>query len=455
MLKTKYWIYILILSLLGISCKKGTLPAPNSSSHQSAKSITVDVPVVAYKYTNMRTDNKLSYSDVNGYNVYVNTKAVLADYTAETGSIQTAFYSQVMLPQDNFSFGDTSIIAIDSAYLAFDYSSSKIGETFYGDTSAKFNFEVNEITDDLKTEKTPYLSNTIVSYDNTNRADSQQLSILAGTKIKVPNIQNGKKLEDKEIDADIRIKLSNDYVLNKFLLAPKTNFINQQTFLKYFKGFRIKAQKISGIGGLIGFSTYASNGTPLKLIIYYHEKTTSGNYYKEVSLPLANASASSQGIFYSYINNQINDSIIKDTENIYLIPLAGLKAKLDFTKLYNSIGTNKVIINKANIVAGTSTISDNLPGLLTINRGQNTAGNTIQMPDGNNHDYRPINNIDGALHKEDKSYNFNLQKSVYDMLTNAISPNSVFLDLVNPQSSVSIVKLKRSLHLNIIYTVFE
>lgn len=175
----------------------------------------------------------------------------------EFGTINSEIYTQFRLINTSPTF-DLANITIDSVVLSLDYSG------VYGSPGNQ-TIEVYEITDSEP------LSDTATYYTSTTFATSATNLVLPGTEVMYLD-PNAITFDDTtQVDPQLRIFLDPNLALQLFTEAnmnPAT-FADNDAFLTYFKGLKIKTNngaQASGDGGLFYFDL---NDADSKMRVHY------------------------------------------------------------------------------------------------------------------------------------------------------------------------------------------
>lgn len=225
--------------------------------------------------------------------------ALLGSYTDPIfGYTEASFITQMKLGSSNVSFGNNPIA--DSIIIYLDYQS------YYGDTTVPQTIEIYEI------EKSIYLDSTY--YSNLNIAPyipNQQL-VCTFTFTPRPN------------DSCLVIKLSNTFA-QKIIAATSTDLLNNDNFLKFFKGFYFKALPNASDGAILYFNLLSRRS---KVTLYY--RNDEGN--KKYDFVFNNTCARVNLFKHIYTTSQItsiNDTTANDSL-LYLQSMSGLNVKIHF-----------------------------------------------------------------------------------------------------------------------------
>jgi hypothetical protein len=177
----------------------------------------------------------------------------------EFGTINSEIYTQFRLINTSPTF-DLPNITIDSVVLSLDYSG------VYGSPGDQ-TIEVFEITD------TEPLSDTATYYTTTTFQTSGTSLVVPGSEVMYLDPNAVTFVDTTQVDPQLRIHLDTNLAWQLFTEAamnPAT-FADNETFLSYFKGLKIKTNngaQASGDGGLFYFDL---NDADSKLRVYYKD----------------------------------------------------------------------------------------------------------------------------------------------------------------------------------------
>ncbi len=225
--------------------------------------------------------------------------ALLGSYTDPIfGYTEASFITQIKMASSNVSFGNNPIA--DSIIICLDYQS------YYGDTTVPQTVEIYEI------EKSIYLDSTYYSnFDITPYIPNQQL---IGTLTFTP----------RPNDSCLIIKLSDTFA-QKIISASSTDLLNNENFLKFFKGFYFKTIPNTSDGAILYFNLLSRRS---KVTLYYRN----ANENKKYDFVFNNTCARINLFKHDYTTSQItsiNDTTASDSL-LYLQSMSGLNVKIHF-----------------------------------------------------------------------------------------------------------------------------
>ncbi len=290
----------------------------------------------------------------------------------ELGETSSSLALSVNIPSESYDFGTNAVL--DSAVLVLNFA----GE-FYGDSTATYNIDVHQLTNNLAKENS-YLSSNTYAYQNTLLANYTG-KVFPTTPFKVTDVLTGAKDTLMTVTPQLRLKLNNTFVTDH-IVAPSPAVPNLLKYNSYFqaafKGLHVQirptTQAAMGNGGLMFFNFASTTPTTSTsgLVLYYRKQnatTTTATDTVSVNFPVSTSSspvaASVSHTYSTKVNEQINPApadVNKQFEKTYLQPLGGLRTKLAFPylkKLKAEVG--KMIVNKAELIIDLSSGTDVAP----------------------------------------------------------------------------------------------
>ncbi|MDQ8052701.1 MAG: DUF4270 family protein [Pedobacter sp.] len=272
------------------------------------------------------------------------------------GSTESSISLSVNLPYDAYDFGTTPVL--DSAILVLNY-----GGEFYGDSTATYSIQVNELAVNLSRETTfpatkNYPTFTPILGTKTGR-------LYPTTPFKVTDIVAGKADTMRTATPQLRIKLDPAFVQNKIINAGATALKTNGSFGRHLGGFKISINKSASTGNG-GLAFFEFTDAKSELALYYkktNSTTTSATDTVNVSFPVASIVAAT--IAHDYTGTPVATQLSNPTTQYpvtYLQPLGGVRNKISFpylAKFTENVG--KVVVNKAELVIDVSAGSDPIP----------------------------------------------------------------------------------------------
>jgi len=217
------------------------------------------------------------------------------------GTFNSEIYTQLRLSGFNPDFGDLSTITVDSLVLALEYGSQ------YG-LSGDQTIEIHELSEDLYADTTYYsFSTAAVKSTFGNNGDL----VRPGYSTKNLNVNNMTIVgSDTLFDNQLRLQLHPSIGKKLLIDAMSGNgyFTDNDAFLSYFKGIRIRVNNGSQTSGEGGIFYFRITDPDSKMILYYHQNgvaksfdfliNSSCAYFNHVDI--ANSSE---------VNNTLNNSL--------------------------------------------------------------------------------------------------------------------------------------------------
>jgi hypothetical protein len=258
------------------------------------------------------------------------------------GNTKASLFTQVSIPgsQTDIDFGTTAVFDSCALHLAYDYE-------YYGDTSQQMQFNVYQVTEDLKYDSV-YYSNRVKQCYPTYAS-----RIPIGGVYAFPHPRQSAIIGSDTTVPLLHIPMSNSFGAQIFSLSGGGNFHNNETFVSYMKGLCVDAQASSSGGALMRFNL---QDTSTKFILYYHD----GAVLKTFSFVINSTTAYFSNYKHDYssatdpgsdLNNQLNNPGVNNSNTVYVSGAAGVKTKIEFPFLDNLKNLGYTIaINKAELV---------------------------------------------------------------------------------------------------------
>ncbi|MFW6020052.1 MAG: DUF4270 domain-containing protein [Bacteroidales bacterium] len=249
------------------------------------------------------------------------------------GQTNASFYTQLRMASTNLDFGSNPVA--DSIVLTIPYKS------YYGDTTKSQEFEVYELAEELDNDSTYY------SNDQTDILQPKIGSQTITPKPQTSVIDNGDTLP-----AMMRIKL-NQSLAERFINAGSSVFIDNQSFMDYFKGIYVKPVENSGDGSILSLDPYSSNA---KMTLYYHND---GQDSLNTSFFMSDLSAkySHFGHDYTLGSNALQQQVVQEdtvppVQSLYIQSMAGININVRFPH-FDDWKNKDIALNKATLVLKT------------------------------------------------------------------------------------------------------
>lgn len=309
------------------------------------------------------------------------------------GLSRASFYTQFRLPNNatNFTFGTDPVL--DSVVLTLAYAD------YYGDTLTPMTLEVLRLDEAMVLDSNYYTNDVIVT--------GQQLS--------PPTIISVEPKDSVLVDSVLRaphLRLRLDQVWGtEFLTSGDANFIDNNTFVSYFKGLTVRATDVTAenTGCIMTFSLGASMS---KMTFYYKNGT-------DTTRRTANFEVNSNCPRFNHFEH---DYTLADFGNTFPVPgdnqlfiqaMSGVKARIKFPHIRNLSSLGSVSINKAELVLSVedNSVYKNHTNLLVF--GVDSAGKEALIPDL----LEASSYYGGAFSTTDNNYKFNLARYIQRLVS--------------------------------------
>jgi len=330
------------------------------------------------------------------------------DYYSEFGLNKAAFYTQILLTENNTDLGNNPIV--DSAVMSYTYSG------YYGELEDFTSLDVSLINEDIYKDSIYY---------------SNEFDILIGNMDYVDDFTLSNDLSDPFL----RIKLSNNFG-QEILDFENEGLKDNETFLEKFKGISVLA---SAQNTMIYLNPTGSNSF---LKIYYHNDE-SGSDTLSLDFELGGDAAR-----INLFNSKPLANLNQDEDKIYIQSMAGYKAKIavNNTDSIKQILEGKAI-NKVTMsfdVEPTSQIEYAAHDKLFLVR-VNEEGNNVFLTDYT---------IEGETHfggrLDNDKYEFNITRYFYQLLNNDAYTSDLYLlpagGAVNANRTILNKDIKLTIH---------
>jgi hypothetical protein len=171
----------------------------------------------------------------------------------DLGQAIVDMYTQIRLSSNDVDFGNSDFIYVDSLVLAFEHGGFHHGNT------RPMNFMVQEIDDEYIQDST-YYNHHALSVFTSDLMDPNR-------RLVTPNYTDWVVVGEDSLPPQLRLHLDTNFAREKFLsqsgLEP---FSNNESFLDYFKGFKISP--ITPDRGVFSFNLLDANSS---LTMYYRD----------------------------------------------------------------------------------------------------------------------------------------------------------------------------------------
>ncbi len=254
------------------------------------------------------------------------------------GEARASIYTQFRFPA-NVSvnpFGND--LAFDSLVVTLPYTGVS-----YGDITQPQTIEVYRVTEDFYKD-TAYYSNKFFT-----------VSTLLATQVYTPQPNTKVVIGGDTLVPHVRIKLDPTFG-QQLLTDASTSMTSNDLLLAGYKGLYIKAATIgqaSGEGAILYFNLLSSLA---RVTLYYRDSVSFGSASDTLSygFEINSSCARVSQISHDYalapsISNQLADSTLGQN-TVFIQDPAGLKTRIFFPFINNFVGSEKISINKAELV---------------------------------------------------------------------------------------------------------
>ncbi len=250
--------------LIAVACKKKNNPIGQDIIDQSELLASDGIDTFTLQTFSYLPDSVISSKAIFG---------LLGSYEDPVfGSYTSEIFTQFRLTDLNHDFGDISKIEVDSLVIALEYGS------FYGSSGVQ-TIEVHEIMEDLYADSTYYSSESVTVNPNfgTNNGDLVRPGY-SNLDMDVNNITvvDGDTLPGNQL----RIHLHTSFAKQILIDAASGNgyFTDNESFLDYFKGLRIRTNNGMQSPGEGGIFYFKMTDPDSKMTLYYRENGTPKQY---------------------------------------------------------------------------------------------------------------------------------------------------------------------------------
>lgn len=328
------------------------------------------------------------------------------------GLSRASFFSEIRLPNNNnnFTFGTDPVL--DSVVLTLAYSD------YYGDTLTPMDMKVYQ-TDSAMALDTNYSTNDLIPL-------GQQL--FSGTVNIYP--KDSVEVSGANRAPHLRLRLDDTFGTS-FITSGNANFVDNTTFINYFKGIHVKSEDVTatGQGVIMSFNLQASMS---KLTFYYKNGTDTTK--KTANFEINSNCPRFNHFEHDYTTAEFGNTFpVPGANKLYIQSMSGVKVRLKFPNLKNfNLAGGPTAINKAELVIPVldNTTFKNHTNLLIF--GVDSAGAEAIIPDL----LEPTSYYGGAYNTTDKNYKFNLARYVQRVVNGKIA-NDYGLSLISSGGAVN------------------
>ena len=323
------------------------------------------------------------------------------------GRTASSFYTQIRLSSNNVDFGTAPVA--DSLVLTLAYKG------YYGKLR-KLNIKVFEILEDFYKDSI-YHSNQTLNIDNQPLAD---FSV-------IPSPSDSVVLDTQKLAPHLRIHL-NLSLAQKFLNESlSANLSDNEHFLPFFKGLYVTTSFVNSEGSILYFDLMSVLS---QVTLYYkNDSNDSLNYNFVINDNCARFNSFNH---YDYLNanaslkQQINGDTLLGDSLLYLQAMSGLKVKLQFPNFKTFCETNKIVLNKAELIIPVETDPSQsqypVPEKLTLVR-LNETGQIAYLID----QYEGETHFKGIYDATNNEYTFTITRHLQNIILNNIQDYGLYL----------------------------
>jgi hypothetical protein len=338
------------------------------------------------------------------------------------GETRASIAFHATLSKNNVSFGTTP--TLDSIVMVMGY----IGDTsqrFYGDKNSIFNISVSQLDETISNDSI-YYSNKKYKVKSTEIGSVRYRPNPKDSLI-IQNIIDNKKDTVMKVYPQIRIKLTDDF--GKELLAKSglVDLSDNTAFLNAYKGFYLTAKNLSGNGGVMSFDL--TNANRSYIILYYKNTTDTSNFIFNINSVAANVNRYEHDYSNTKVQYQFTDTV-QGQQNAYAQSLAGTRVRIRFPDLELRKDSNKIAINKAELIIPIETGSDSkFAPISTLSLKARRKGSSAEYLISS-----------GVYDASKKQYTIEMTKTVQQFILNRLDFQALYLEDASKQ-----IKANRSI----------
>ena len=316
------------------------------------------------------------------------------------GKTFASIYTQFVLPSNNVNFGNG--YTPDSLIMTLAFSD------YYGDLSSQQTLQVFQLSENIYVDSS-YYSTRDFTYNSTDLTPNVKISP-----------QNG--------DSVVIVKL-NDVLFT----SSDSVFADNNAFLSFFKGLYITTVTTTPGSAILYFDLLSAL---TKLTLYYNDSLS-------FDFVIDDNSARINHFDHDYLGKSIfpSDSIFGE-DIVYVQAMSGVKTKILFPYLKNWVASQKIAVNKAELVLSVEGGTDGTyktPEKLFLLGIIDSIGKTFGITDlleGESY-------FGGIYNSINKEYRFNIARHVQEILKGSKTNDGLYLIILNLESSGSAVSANR------------
>ncbi|WCT12626.1 DUF4270 family protein [Mucilaginibacter jinjuensis] len=330
-------------------------------------------------------------------------------------------------------------VTIDSAVLVLPFN-----DGFYGDSlTSKYKINVYQLAEQPSSTSV-YYGNKSWQVNKGTVLGSQTFNSRTHTPIQITNIVAGAKDTLKTVPAQLRVKISPNFIYNNLFGASTAVLNSNNLFQNQVKGLYLTLDKNQqGNGGRFNISLDSS-----RVDIYYKATTGTTIDTAMVTLPLANRAAEIKRTYSTAVQAALN-STATSQEIVYYEGLGGTRTKISFPYLKNIIkdAGSDVIINRAELVV-TAAAGTDIPYIpnpkLSLYR-YDIALQRTEVPDAMGSSttatdprFISVATFGGNYASAEKAYHFIITGYISDLMRGKIIDYGTFIGPVDNANTLSV-----------------
>lgn len=275
------------------------------------------------------------------------TKNPLAYFTDPIfGTTESNLAASLSLPGAAAYTLPSGTISIDSTRLVLHYI-----DGFYGDSIAStYKLNVYQLSE-LYNESNSYYNTKSWQYNSSNLLGSVTFKARTHDSIKITNILSGKPDTLIKVAPQLRVPISNSFILSNFFNASSATLASNKLFQNSVKGLYLTLDKnqTTGPGGTLMFAAGDTLSVYCKVVKNGVIDTTL------INLPITKLAASVKHTYSTTINAELANTTTSGNV-FYLQGLAGLRTKISFPNLLTNIRSallkkdSDVVLNRAELI---------------------------------------------------------------------------------------------------------
>jgi hypothetical protein len=330
------------------------------------------------------------------------------------GRTTSSITAHALLSKEDVNFGTS--LSLDSVVLVLGYVSDATVR-FYGDTSSTFQTNIYRINEKISADSV-YYSNKVISYDPA-MIGSATYKAKPNDSLIIQNIRAGLPDTITKVAPQLRIKLNDAFGQELLSKSGSQELRSNVFFLDYLKGLHIVTTKVSGDGGIMAFDL--TNSGRAAIMLYYKTATDTSNFAFNINSGSARIMHYTHDYTGTVISQQLADTTLGQNQ-LYIQPLAGLRAKIAFPHLKHLQDSGLVSVNKAEmfikIEGGSDASLAVIPAVILL--GENADGSEFIISQAN---YDATN----------KQYKIELTRTIQDLMNGVLDVKAIYLEGRNKQ----------------------